>query len=153
MSTIISAFYDALKSFVATQLGATATLIVNPYELETTSSLFLANGYGISVGPGEKVPGSLSCQMKISRDFAITLVKQIYATEHDAAAHGVVEKAILEDQFTLIKQLELNGHIGGISDISFVSDSGLDLLATQDAAGRFYVLSSLFRGTYIEQLT
>ncbi len=151
LTTIISNFYDALKTFVAAQL-TNAKLIVNPYALQSTSSLYLTNGFAIQVGPGTREPGDISCQMRMQREFVIILTRQITATEHDATLTGTVEKAVLEDQFTLIKQIELNNAIGGVSDIAFVSDSGLELLATQDAAGRFYVLSSLFRGTYLEQL-
>lgn len=149
--TAISSAYDAIKSQLATSFP-TATLIPNPLLIESASSLLLANGYGIILGPGTNPQTELSCQIRLNREFAIVLTKQITTTEHNDASIATIEKQIFEDQLTLITAFDRNSLSGTVSDIHFVSDNGLELLATDGEFGRFYVLTSVFEVTYLQSL-
>lgn len=151
--TAISSAYDAIVALCASTLGATATRIPNPYELERTSSLLLIKGFGVFVGPGTNPRTEQSCRIRLNRDFGIVLTRQITATEHDIGTIAPIEKAMFEDQLALIKAFDQNTLNGSVSDVTFTGDGGLELLSTLDASGRFYVLSSVFACTYLQALT
>ena len=154
MTTSISAIYDALHALVVATLTS-AKRIPTPYEPERSPGIILANGYAITFGPGEDMRKTLSNQVLIRRDFGLVLTRLVAATDTDATTRGSIEKQLFEDQLSLIDAIHTNGalHGGGTaSDAGYVGDGGIELLATADAAGRYYVLTSVFQITYLEQL-
>jgi hypothetical protein len=92
----------------------------------------------------------VSCYATISRDFVVTLTKRMFLTNRDISNRILAEKALFEDQITLIKKLEL-ATSQAISKIEFVSDNGLEFLE----ADRFgiLVLQFVLRVEYFELIS
>lgn len=154
MTTKVSTLYDTVKSYLDSALSS-ATLIPNVYFLERQSSQFLDNGYGFTMGAASNLNNQLSCRLGMERDLAIVLTRRISATEFDDSRFATIEKQIFEDQLTVIKKFdnETGLNSSNISDVTFVGDTGLEVLTTSDQVGKFYVLTSIFRCRYIENLT
>ncbi len=145
--SLVTTFYNALVSKLS-EIWPNAYHIANVYQLEQAGSNLLADGYAIGIGPASAVPGDLSYQERFTRDILIARVGLLVATENDQISVSV--KSLLEDHYTLRKELRLNNTLGGVSDIGFVSDGGIELLTTADGAGNFHVMSSVFSVTYLE---
>ena len=150
LMTIISTFYDALKAKIQADIWTSALHIANSYQIEQASSNQLADGFAIAIGPASGSDNDLSCQERFTRDILITRTKLLVATQNDTVEASV--KSILEDHYTLRKELRLANTLGGISDIGFVSDGGIELLQTADGIGNYHVMSALYSITYVENL-
>ncbi len=130
-----------------------AKLIPDPYNIESTSSLYLANGYGIQFGAGENAKDQLSCYIRLNRAIVVVQTRLVATTEHNATSQSNTALALLEDQLAMIKIFETNGSLGSIiADIQYLNDTGIEFLETADSTGRFYVLTTAFTGTYLENL-
>lgn len=152
MSSIISTFYDALVTKCAA-VWPNAKMIANALEIESAPSILLQDGYAIAMGPSTATNRDQSCQERITRDVLIIRTMLVSSTENDSAKMIAAQKAILEAQFDLREALRLDNTLGGvISDLGFSGDGGIELIATVNNAGRFFVLSSLYSATYIENL-
>lgn len=148
--TIVSTFYNALTTKLAT-VWPTAHHIANAFQMEKAASGLLSNGFAIAVGPSSGSSSDQSCQERITRDFLVIRSKVLVATENQTISTSV--KSLLEDQFELRKALRIDNTLGGVvSDISFSSDGGIELLPAQSGTGHYHIITSLFTVTYIENL-
>jgi hypothetical protein len=147
MSTI-STFYDALLAKLA-DIWPLANHIPDPTDFENTATLNeLQNGYGIAILGAVGDTRELSCLSRYTRDVMIIRTFLVTANQHDNSNMVDTIQELLEDQILLRNALIIDNTIGGISDIAFVSDSGIERLTT--AQGKFHVMSSLYTFTYIE---
>lgn len=149
--SIISTLYDALVTKVAAT-WTSAKQIPNALDIESAPSPLLQDGFAIAIGPAVAVPGDQSCQERFDRQVLImrTLVAP---TEHDLTKVTALTKTILEDSFLIRKALRLDNTLGGvISDLAFNSDGGIEQVNTINTAGRFWLVSTAFTVTYLENL-
>jgi hypothetical protein len=154
--SIVSTAYDRILALVAAQFPDGQEL-TNVYDLMEVAGNILMLGYGIAIGPGTNPKRDLSCQLQMQREILVVQTRQLTVTDHDKAGRAAVAKTMFEEQLLVIRALTLDTVLsdagGGIvSDVTYESDLGLELLATPDAAGRYLVLSSLFSCRYIENL-
>lgn len=147
----ISEIYVALESAIESIIPDYKK-IPNPYDASGTANVILRQGYGISAGPALNTERLLGCEMSIARDFGVVLTKQIAKTDHDADGRTSQEKALFEDQYSLIKYIEKNPSLSGTAaKIGFVGDNGIEILDLE--SGRYFVLASQFNVEYFENLT
>lgn len=152
MTSIASTFFDALVTKCAA-VWPNSKLIANALEIESAPSILLQDGYAIAMGPSTATNRDQSCQERITRDVLIVKTLLVSATENDSTKMIAAQKTLLEYQFDLREALRLDNTLGGvISDIGFSGDGGIEFIATVNGAGRFFVLSSLYSATYIENL-
>lgn len=149
--TIISTFYDAMIA-KCVSIWPNAKHIADPLSIETAPTIYLQDGFAVAILPGVGSQVDQSCQLRITRDVLLIRTQLVSATQLDATKMGSSIKTLLESQYSMIAALRTDNMIGGISDISFISDGGIESIVTADQAGRFHVLSSLFTITYIEDL-
>lgn len=150
MTTKVTSLFDALVTVVAATVSG-AHRLPNPYDLEHQPARLLENGYAIVMGPTRKLQNNVASQFLIVRDVGIVLTRLIATTQANATHRASIEKTLFEDQLAVIKAINANVTLGGIvADVSWQSDAGLEFLETQDAAGRYFVLSSAFAVTYLE---
>lgn len=147
----ITDIYDAWVTLVTAELPDYRRL-PNPYEASANANVILNKGYGIVAGAGSNTERKLGCKLSIARDFGIILTKQIAKTDHDTSGRANQEKALFEDQYTLIKALEMDPELSGTAAKAFfVGDGGLEILELE--TGRYFVLASQFNVEYFETLT
>lgn len=124
MSTISDA-YDYLVTKVSGVL-TDHTRIRNAYELEDNSDKVVDKGWGINVQPGYNPQLTVSCEGSYIRTFEIVITRRVNAKTQDGAAVGTVEKLLLEDHYTVFKELEKGDGIraAGIAKLTVLSDNG-----------------------------
>lgn len=148
----ISTIYDALNALVAAELTDYAR-IPNPYLPADAANLVNEKGYGIAIGPGVNTDGTF-CSASIDRVFNLVLIYQINAFEGDALGRANSEKALMENQFSMINIFEKDPSINVDGDnVKYLSDSGIGFLSTENNTARFFALETSFNAAYIEQLT
>ncbi len=151
--TIISTFYDSLVAkCVAT--WPTAKQIANALDVGGAASTLLQDGFAIAFGPAQPPQVDLeSCQMLENRTVLIMRTLLAASTENDTTKTIAATKAILEERFKIVKALRLDNSLSGVvSDIKFDSDGGIELLATVNEAGRFFIISTIFTVAFVENL-
>lgn len=155
MSNISTAF-DAIKAKMQTLFTEVNGYyqLANPYDVEENTITMHEKGWGVALGAGANTNRELSCRLSVQRSISIILTRRRYANELDITPKEDAEKALLEDQYTLIKAMEnefaLNNNVSGITRFTFSSDGGIEsVLAESDA---FIKLVSVFELEYFENL-
>lgn len=128
--------------------------LTNPYDIEENTETMHEKGWGVALGPGTNTNRQLCNRLSINRTIVITLTRRRFANELDTESKESAEKSILEDQFTLIQNIELypslNNSVSGITKFVYVSDGGIEAaLPNSDA---YIKLASTFEMEYFESL-
>ena len=151
--TVISTTHAAVLAKIAATLP-NAKRIANAYEPEVSALGVLTNGYGLALGPGEDTREEIACRLGMARTIAVMLTRLCAAADSQTAGRDAAELALLEDQLLLIKAFDQDNQLGGaVSDIRYVNDGGIEFLVTDNAMGKFYVLTSIFAVKYTESLS
>lgn len=151
MSKITTA-YDALKARVVALLP-THLALTNPYAPEQNTEMALKIGYGIRVAAGENSKRNLSCVLSVNRGMEIVLTRKYYGSELNRDAKEAAEKALLEDQFLLIKDVEKDPTLalsGTLCKFEYVGDTGIEFVFNEDKP--FLMIVSSFNMEYFENL-
>lgn len=146
----ISSIHDAIYSLLAT-IYPTKNQLADGLVMENNADLDIANGYGVSLGDGRNTERLTSCQFSVSRNVDIILTKEIYASHQDKAAFLAAEKALFEDQYSLLNEIEKNDTIDSlVINRKYISDTGLQRLIDSDAHKQFLSITTTFEFEYIE---
>lgn len=155
MSNISTAF-DEIKLRMQTLFpsGDGWIQMANPYEPEQNTLAVMNKGWGIALGPGTNTNRNLSCKLSVQRSISVTIMRRRYANELDIDPKETAEKAILEDQYILIKDFEkapaLNNSTSGITRFQFASDAGIENVFAGEEA--FIKLVTTYELEYFEHL-
>lgn len=155
MSNISTAF-DAIKTRMQALFPEAQGWVqmANPYEPEQNTLAVHNKGWGIALGPGVNTNRNLSCKLSVQRQVIVTFLRRRYANELDIEPKETAEKAILEDQFVLIKDFEktpaLNNSTSGITRFQFASDAGIENVFAGEEA--FIKLVTTYELEYFEHL-
>lgn len=149
----VSDIFDALKTVITTALP-NCRQIPDPLIGDAAASPILAYGFSIAFGPGQPMgTGNVTCSYKFVRDVQIQLTRLIENTENEVTAYEATVKAMFEDQFTILKKIMAEPHLGGHAmDTDYLGDNGLVPLATVDEFGRHLDLTTTFQVKYKENL-
>jgi hypothetical protein len=150
--TTISSVVDALETIVSSALPDWSRL-PNPYQTEANNKLVMAKAFGIAVGDGQPQRLELNNYGNV-RQFAVILVNQVFATEHDIEGRVAVDKELLEAYSTLRRAVELSQTLGlnGVINTTYQSDTGLGFMSGADGL-QFMVISIGFSVLYKETLS
>jgi hypothetical protein len=150
--SIISTAYDALLGRVETVLDTAAQgyfRLPNPYKPDENNQRFLVKGYAIAMGGSVNTQRFVNCKFSINRTMTVILTRQYFAREDDADAKADAEKALFEDQYSLINDFEQDISINGQTMYTrYVSDSGIEYV--QGDNDKFIMLRTEFALEYIE---
>jgi len=155
MSNISTAF-DQIKLRMQTLFpsGDGWVQMANPYEPEQNTLAVMNKGWGIALGPGTNTNRNLSCKLSVQRSISVTIMRRRYANELDIDPKETAEKALLEDQYILIKDFEktpaLNNSTSGITRFQFASDAGIENVFAGEEA--FIKLVTTYELEYFEHL-
>ncbi len=123
--TIVSETYDYLVTNVQSTLGSTWFRLNNPLDTENNWDLFLKKGWCVSAGPMSNTKRSICPTTAFSRDFTITLTKEILEQE---AAFDIDAKDILEAIALISQFVDDNANVSlssGSVTMQIISDTGL----------------------------
>lgn len=128
----ISTAYDTIRTTIAGILPDHVELS-NPYFIDRDADLNFTKAWALGFGDGNNSNRQISCHLTIQRDFIFVVTRKIFKTSHRAIDIRIdVEKALFEDQFLVIKELEknpaINASSSGIAKIEFVQDGGLEFV-------------------------
>lgn len=149
----ISDAYDNLRTRLAAVLPNHKEL-VDPYNLERNSELFLKQGWGVVVGAGENTSRDIGSRFSVSRRMVVVITRAVAGGDIDVSTRVTAEKTLLEDQKTVINDLQYNGTLNnsaGVFRTDFVSDAGFEP-ALDDKVG-FIALKSEFEIEYVEDVS
>jgi hypothetical protein len=152
----MSSKIDTIFSLIKTELG---TLFpeheqhTNPYDPGENTERQLLQGWGIALGPGFNSERNLSCRLSIQRTINIPLTRARYGSSLDTEKKEENELLLLNDQFTLIKQLEkaptLNNN-DTITRFAWTGDSGIETIFAEN--DHYILINSAFLIEYFENL-
>jgi len=152
--SLISTGYDALLSRLDALFPPTDgwNRLPNPYKPEENSELFLTQGYGIAMGPGNNTNRQVNCKFSVVRQMTVVLTRKYEALENDADAKASTEKQLFEDQYILINDLEQDISINGQTMYTrFVADGGIEYVRSD--TDRFLILRTQYDLEYLETFT
>lgn len=146
----ISEIYDAISTFLDTNLGVTGSPLVNPYEVEENPDIVLKRGFGFFLGPAQD-QGTMTNMLMLNRDVIVTLTIETGAAQHNITKRQEAEKLLLEDQGKLIKELHIDPGVSEkVSAISYQADNGFEFVYGEK--NNFLMIVSRFQMTYIENV-
>lgn len=148
----VSDSYDAFKARVSAVLPSHFVL-PNPYAPEQNSENALRVGQGVKFMGGLNSNRSLSCQLSIRRQIEVVITRKYYGSELMTANKTTVEKALLEDQYLVINEVEkdpTNALSSVVVQARFESDSGIEFVFNDDKP--FLMIRTIFALEYIENL-
>jgi hypothetical protein len=152
----ISQIHDELHTLLA-NLFTSKKVLTDGLVLENNVGLDLANGYGVSIEDGENTNKVQECYKTIERTITIPLTKEVYAHNHDKTAFKTAEKAMLEDQYKLIMEIESNEALNNlVINADYADDTGIErlLLELEGRGTKQYLLTRIrFLFEYIETNT
>lgn len=147
----ISDIIDAVSAHVEAQVVG-ITKIPNPYEPTKNPDMFLKNGYGLGVGPATNTNRKLSCQVSIQREIVIMLLREVAMVDTRADDIENQLKTLLEDELLIIKAIENDQDLGGVSYQARYSDSdSVDYL--EEDSSKYFKLVTAFQVEYAEPIT
>jgi len=127
-------------------------LIPEAIDLVDNSSLYFEKGYTILISDTDPLQVTTKSILQQTRVFGISLVNQVNTTEHNAAGIQAAKLALMEDGFTILKELHYTNDTisGNAIDTNFVGDDGINFL--EGDRNRFYLLTLIFEIKYRESL-
>jgi hypothetical protein len=152
MATNISSIYDRIVAVCAATFPSKSDL-PNGYIPEDNDDVFLKDGYGVSIEPVINDNRIMSCQISFDREVSITLTKKIFASDRDISARRTVEKALMEDELTLIKAIVEDATLHDLTgDVQFLDDNGIEFVFNGVTKISYIMLQLRFGVKYIEGL-
>lgn len=149
MSTLSTAL-DSLIAKMGT-LFPQHTRLPNPYQPEQNAEPFLAQGYGIMLGSAQENRAAQS-SVGVKRRISVIQTRSFIALDSDPSTKESTEKTLIDDQMTLLKDLEVDFTLGGIvHSMTYSSDSGIAAVYANQK--QFLKIETQFSMTYIESLT
>lgn len=124
--------------------------LFNPYSIETNNELYLINGYGVGYGALNPEP-SVGCCINFNQDFIIPLTKKFYSLENAADKRQDFEKELIDEAVSLIKNIEGDVHLGGLSRrCVFTGSPGIQQVFSESQ--QYIFISLTFNASFTENL-
>jgi hypothetical protein len=147
----ISTIFDTFKSKLQTWLPSHVQL-TNPYAIDQNTEMALSQGFGIRWGGGGNTNRLVGCQMSVQRTMTVIITRQFYANDLNVVGKETTEKYLMEDEYTIIKNIESDVDLGSssLAKILFVSDNGIEFVFTEK--DNYLKLEITFELEYFENL-
>lgn len=126
--------------------------IPDSIDIEDNSETYLRKGYAVVIGDTTPALETTCGILDQTRTFGISLTQQVFETEHNASGIQNAKLGIMEDAFTLLKELHFTNATINDSAINcvFEGDDGVSFLETDRA--KYYLVSLIFSVRYRENL-
>lgn len=130
MTTKITTVFDDLLAKVEALLP-NHTKIPDPYNLENNTSVFLEQGFGMTVGGQDNSNRMISCKASTDHDFEIKISRKYYSLDSDTTAKDQTQKNLCED-FALLKlNIESDPTLANGGNIRWTGSSSIESVFTE----------------------
>lgn len=147
----ISSSYDALKARLVAVLPNHA-ILTNPYAPSENSESALKQGQGIRLGAATNSHRAFKL-LSVQRTVDVVITRRFYASEMNRTGKETAEKALLEDQFLMLQDIESNPTLGvssAVTAFGYESDAGIEYVFSDDKP--FLMIVTTFLLEYLESL-
>lgn len=146
----ISTIFDAINTFIGANFSG-HKIYVNPYDLTLNDEFILNKGIGFYLAGATNTNRQISCYHSVSRELVFNISRVNRGTERDRTIRQTVEKELLEDHFTLIKEFEKDPTIQSLcSNTLWTSDGGIEFVYGDRIS--YLKIETRFNIEYLEQL-
>lgn len=147
--SVFTSVYEEIRTRVSGTLTA-YTELNNPYFIQEDADTMFDSGFAVAAASGENTNRVIASFATMSREFVIILTKRYFATDRDVTTRVTAEKALIEDQIKLIKNLETAPNSDNIAKVQYTNDGGIEFLEG-DRFG-YLVLQTRINVEYFENL-
>lgn len=127
-----------------------AERLPNPYDPSLNPEPYLAFGYGIMIGSSSE-SRAMQSSVGIKRKISIIQTRSFIAVNSDPSTKEDAEKLLIEDQISLLKNLENDFNLGGlVNEVAYVSDGGIQSVFSNQK--QFLKIETQFSMQYVESL-
>ena len=124
----VSTIFDNFLALLQTEF-ASKTQLANPFSVQNNNDNILKEGYGLRYGPASLPDFDLTSFQGYSREIVVILTKQVFKTDNDTDNFSTAQKAMVEDQNTLINSLAKNRTFDSSTvSVEFTGDSGIEFI-------------------------
>ncbi len=131
--------------------------IANPYEITNNPGSILNKGFAVAIGEAVNTQRTVKALLFELRTFEVFLIRLATHTENNVSKRVSLEQEIMEDAFSIKKDLEIETQLGGeCISITYISDSGLQYIVPEGeeaSRDKYYALNLVFDCEYREDLT
>lgn len=123
----ISSLVDELRNLIKNTLTTRATReLKNPIDILSNDWPSLDGGFGLDISTANNTFRQVGCNFSIARTFNITLTNMVKSIHNDVDSRFTTEKTLLEDHYTLVKELEKNETLATYyTKLDYLGDSGI----------------------------
>jgi hypothetical protein len=144
----ISDIYARLDAIIVANFS-TKTKLKNPYDLTDNDDYLLKNGYAIAWGEASDTEQLVRNATTFARNIVVRFTKQIFKTEQNTTIKETAEKALFEDELTLISKFADDFDLRKYAQqVNFVGDGGIEFV--YDDKNNFIYLTVNFEIIYTE---
>jgi hypothetical protein len=116
-----STIYDGWVSRIGTTLLPNHKRLPNPYDIAENNEIYLAQGWGLSVGPSGVNTQRFVCNKRsLQVTLQLSITRKFYAVEHDATKKASVDKQLMADFEAVFDDAHAN-NLGLDSNLTVVS--------------------------------
>lgn len=144
----ISQIFDAVRAACSAALPLYDELS-NAYIPQENANKLFNKAYGVAYGPGLNESRLTKPKFTPNRQIDVLLINKVTASESNVNFLVEQQKAIQEDLFAIINQVEQDGAIYDLcTKFEYSSDTGIEFLDAAEA--KYYLLSATFNFSYDE---
>lgn len=135
--TVATGIYTALVAKIAATL-TTYIDLPDSYEIEMNPTYLMTKSFAVSFGDERNDNYHATNLLNHERSFTITLINKLVATVNSRPERVIVEKALIEDGYTLIKALYNDLTLGQVATlVSYNGQSALEYLTAVNSTEKF----------------
>jgi hypothetical protein len=150
MSSIISDIYDELRTITTATLSGYVEL-PDAYELESNPSIILGKSWAIGFEDESNDNRYICGILSLTRTFQIVVINRITTTQHNTSARRLIEKALIDDAYLIIKALLANPTLNSkASSLDYTGQTGLSYLTDANGSETFVSTALTFGIQYQE---
>ena len=123
----ITTIQGILNTKLATVFPLPHRKLTNPFWIDQNDALTLNRGYGFYLGFGSNTNRYVGCNLTLQRQVIVTNTVVNRGTDRDIQIRESAELLLLEDQFNLIKAIELDSSLSGnTAKFTYTNDNGIE---------------------------
>lgn len=148
----ISLIYDGLITLIETKLP-TYSRLADAYDIDNNDILSIVSGYSLALSSGTNTERYITgSSLSTDRGFSLTLTNLYTANETDPVGRAVQEKSLLEDAYSIWKELQVTHALGGVqvSPIKYTDDTGINYIESETYNGKAISIVSAISAEYFE---
>lgn len=125
------------------------TVLPDPSTLENNPTIYLSDGYSVSLGPGAEETLGYKVATTYNREIIVSITKQINDSELTATSRHAVEKNLIDERNNIIKLVKTTPDVLELAlGVKYLSDTGINFLEAEKS--KFLEITMTFEFIYNE---